>query len=64
MKYKIWDGQLNQYFSDEEIFDTKKEAVDRLVSFHSVDCRGDLRRIRGCLWQSNEFAELYIEKVE
>jgi len=64
MKYKIWDGQMNQYFANGEIFDNKLKAVERLILFHSVDCWGDLTKIRKELWQNNEFAELYIKKVE
>ena len=62
MKYKIYDGQLNQYAFDEEIFPNKKEAIDQLVSFFSVDCEGDLTKIRQELWSNNEFAELNIEE--
>ncbi len=63
MKYKVWDSQLNQYAFDEKIFENKKEAVEQLVSFFSIECKGDLTSIRKELWVGNEFAELVIEEV-
>ena len=64
MKYKIWDSQLEKYAFEEKIFNTKKEAVEQLVSFFSVDCEGDLTSIRAELWSCGEFADLNIERVE
>jgi hypothetical protein len=63
-KYQIWDSQLNWFAFDAHIFDTKAEAVDRLISFFSSDCTGDLTKIRAILWEVNGFAELFIRKVE
>ena len=63
MIYKIWDNQLTQYSFQEHIFKNKKEAVDQLISFFSVDCGGDLTKIRGELWSGGEFAELEIQKI-
>jgi len=64
MKYKVWDYQLNQYAFGEYIFNNKREAVDQIVSFFSVDNRGCLIKIRNELWGNNEFAELFIQEVE
>lgn len=64
MKYRVWDDQLKQYAFSETIFKNKKEAIDQLVSYFSVDCEGDLTKIRAELWANNEFAELYLEVVE
>lgn len=62
MKYKIYDRQLNKYAFQEHVFKNKKIAIDQLISFFSVDCKGDLTKIRGELWNSGEFADLIIEK--
>ncbi len=64
MKYRVWDGQLERYSFDECIFKNKKEAIDQLISFFSVDCYGDLGKIRAELWEGGEFADLIIEAVE
>ena len=61
-KYKVWDSQLNRHSFGGEIFNTKKDAIDQLISFFSADCWGDLTKIRNCLWESNEFADLQIIK--
>ena len=64
MKYKIWDGQLKQYAFQEQIFNNKKEAIEHLISFFSVDCWGDLTKIRKTLWSDTEFSEMYLEQIE
>jgi len=61
-KYKIYDGQLNQYAFSGCIFNTKEKAINQLISFFSVDCWGDLTKIRASLWHDNEFTELYLQK--
>ena len=63
MSYNIWDNQLKQYSFQESIFKNKKEAIDQLISFFSVDCEGDLTKIRAELWNGGEFADLEIQKI-
>lgn len=62
-KYRVWDNQLKHYAFQETIFNNKKEAVEQLVSFFSVDCES-LTKLRAILWKENEFADLHIEKIE
>lgn len=40
MSYKIIDLQWECYFSDGEIFETKQDIIDRLISYHSIDFEG------------------------
>ena len=64
MKCKVYDHQLNCYAFSEHIFPNKREAIDQLVSFFSVDCWGDLTKIRAELWANGVFSELEIQGVE
>ena len=36
--YKIKDMQIDRYFADGEIFKTKEEVRQQLISYHSADC--------------------------
>lgn len=62
MKYKIFDHQLKCYAFQEHIFKNKKDAIERLINYFSIDCYGDLNKIRDGLWKENNFFDLIIEK--
>lgn len=47
MDYRIWDNQINEFFSRGEAFKSKKEACERLISYHEVDT--DMRGIKKLL---------------
>ena len=64
MKCKIYDYQLGEYVGEGEIFNTKTEAIERLINYFSIDCYEDLTTIRACFWKHNSFAELEIEKLQ
>jgi len=70
MKYRIKDLQFDcRYFADGEIFDSKREACDQLISFHSIDCDMsveqkllDKNEIEKC-WNELSYFEWELEKV-
>jgi hypothetical protein len=37
-KYKILDLQTGNYFSGGEIFNSKREACEQIISYHEIDC--------------------------
>lgn len=39
-KYRIADCQISRYFADGELFDSKKEILDQLASYHDIDYKG------------------------
>ena len=58
MKYKIIDTQLNSYFSQGEIFNSKKEVCERLIDYHSIDCDMEVEKF---LLQENKIDECWNE---
>jgi len=45
MPYKIRDLQFNdRYFANGDVFATKKEVCEQLISYHSIDCDMDVEQ--------------------
>lgn len=38
MKYKIKDEQTGGFFAGGHVFNSKKEILKQLISYHSADC--------------------------
>ena len=70
MQFKIKDTQLpGEYFAGGEIFHSKKEACERLISYHELDCNMENEKkllkkgkIDEC-WNELSFFEWELEKV-
>lgn len=70
MKYRIRDLQFDcRYFADGAIFNSKKEACEQLISFHSIDCDMrieqkllDKNEVEKC-WNELSYFEWELEKV-
>jgi hypothetical protein len=68
--YKIKDLQTDRYFADGEIFKSKKEACEQLISYHEIDCNMlaekellNKGKIDDC-WNELSYFEWELEKVK
>jgi hypothetical protein len=62
MKYKIIDNQQMGTHED-EIFDSKQEVAEHLISYHNVDFEGEIPMEKWSLNQILDYGDWSIEKI-
>jgi hypothetical protein len=69
-KYKVKDLQFeDRYFAEGEVFESKKEACEQLISYHGADCDMKIEKellekgkVDEC-WNELTYFEWELEKI-
>jgi len=65
MKYKVYDEQNQKYMFGEVIFNSKKEAIEQLISFYSADhSEQDLKAVKEAYENSEEYFDIVIRELK